>query len=46
MLHIVLLMVGVTHTWRVVEICYVAIRRTTGYSRLSIRPVIPSRNFL
>jgi len=37
MLHIVLLMVGVTHTSRIVEICHVGIRRTTAHSRLSIR---------
>jgi len=37
MLRMVLLMVGVNHTSRVVEICYVGIRRTTGHSRLSIR---------
>jgi len=32
MLHRVLLKVEVTHTSRVVEICYVDIRRTTGHS--------------
>jgi len=37
MLRRVLLMVGVTHTSPVVEICYVDIRRITGHSRLSIR---------
>ena len=36
MLRRVLLMVGVRHTLCVVEICYVAIRRTIGDSRLSL----------
>jgi len=46
MLHMLLLMVGVTHTSRVVEICYVDIRRTPGHSRLSIRGVVPNGSSL
>ena len=37
MLRRVLLKVAVSHTSRVVEICYVDIRRTIGHSRLSMR---------
>jgi len=37
MLRRVLLMVGVIHTFRVVDLCYVHIRSTIAHIRLSIR---------
>jgi len=42
----ILVMVGVSPTLSVVEICYVDIRRTVGHSLLSMSRVFPNGSFL